>query len=73
MKLKKDLQTINRAIEVFHAAQGRYPDSLKELAEKGIIARIPREPFGGEWNYNSLTGDVNSSSHPEFGKSLSWD
>ncbi len=66
LKLKKDLQTINRAIQMFHANHGRYPDSLDELARLGIISRIPREPFGGEWNYDSHRGEVTSSSHPEI-------
>jgi hypothetical protein len=73
LKLRKDLQTINRSIEVFHAAEGRYPESLAELSQKGILARIPREPFGGEWNYDPETGKVTSSSHPEFGVSDDWD
>ncbi|MBN1550883.1 hypothetical protein JW979_05425 [bacterium] len=73
IKLRKDLQTINRSIELFHARFGRYPESLDELAQKGALARIPREAFGGEWNYNPSTGEVTSSSHPEFETSTSWD
>ncbi len=73
LKLKSELQTINRAIEHFHAMHGRYPSSLKELTEKGIMTRIPNEPFGGEWNYNPVTGEVNSGSHPEFGDMSGWD
>ncbi len=73
LKLRKDLQTINRAIQVFSAANGRYPATLDELARKGILNKIPREPFGGEWNYDPGTGRVTSSSHPEFGISTTWD
>ena len=73
LKLRKDLQTLNRAIEVFYAAHGSYPSSLDELAKLGVIARIPREAFGGEWNYDSVSGKVTSSSHPEYGTSDSWD
>jgi hypothetical protein len=67
VKLRTDLQTINRMIEVFHAEQGRYPDSLKELAEKGELSRIPRESFGGRWEYDSAFGRVTSSTHPNLG------
>lgn len=65
-KLKADLRTIQRSTEVFHAQNGRYPESLAELAQKGIIVKIPREPFGGEWLYDSSTGGVRSSSHPDI-------
>jgi hypothetical protein len=73
IKLRRDLQTINRSIEVFHGMHGRYPETLKELADKGVLARIPREAFGGEWNYDPSSGEVTSSSHPEFGISTTWD
>ena len=73
LKLRKDLQTINRSIQLFHANHGRYPESLEELAKKGIISRIPREPFGGEWNYDPMTGIVTSSSFPEYNDSFDWD
>ncbi|MBN1297402.1 type II secretion system protein GspG [bacterium] len=65
-KLQTDLRTIRRSVEVFHAQNGRYPDSLEELAARGIIHRIPREACGGEWIYDRYTGDVRSSSHPDM-------
>ena len=69
LKLQKDMQTMSRAIEVFQASNGRFPESLDELAQKGIIHKIPREPFGGEWNYDPSTGKVTSSSHPQIDSS----
>ncbi|MBN1879839.1 hypothetical protein JW823_06985 [bacterium] len=65
-KLKADLRTIQRSVQVFNAQNGRYPDSLDELARKGAIARIPREPFGGEWLYDQYSGGVKSSTHPDI-------
>jgi hypothetical protein len=64
-KLSADLRTISRAIEVFHAQNGRYPDSLDELARLGALHYIPREPFGGEWIYDRASGNVKSSVYPE--------
>ncbi len=65
-RLQTDLRTIRRSVEVFHAQHGRYPDSLDELAARGILARIPREAFGGEWLYDRYSGSVTSSSHPDL-------
>ncbi|MBN1356821.1 hypothetical protein JXA40_11215 [bacterium] len=73
LKLRKDLRTLNGALEIFHGTYGRYPVTLNELAEKGILARIPQEAFGGEWNYDSGSGMITSSSHPEYGTSMEWD
>ncbi len=64
-KLATDLRTINRALEVFHAQNGRYPDSLDELTTFGAISYIPREPFGGDWIYDRYSGTVKSSTYPE--------
>ncbi|MCD4653989.1 hypothetical protein K8T06_08635 [bacterium] len=64
LRLKSDLRTIRRSVEIFHGQEGRYPDSLDELAEKGAIHRIPKEAFGGEWIYDRFKGSVESSSRP---------
>ncbi len=66
LKLRTNLKTINQSIQVFHAANGRYPETLDELAQRGIIHKIPSEPFGGEWVYDATTGTVTSSSHPDI-------
>ncbi len=73
LKLRTDMQTLHRSIEVFHASNGRYPESLDELKQKGVLMKIPKEPFGGEWNYDPETGAITSSSHPEFVDPDAWD
>ena len=52
--LKDNLATMRRAIEDFHADQGRYPRSLEELVPK-YIRRIPRDPVTGdaEWRFTT--------------------
>ncbi len=73
LKLRTDMQTLHRSLEVFHASNGRYPESLDELKQKGVLMKIPKEPFGGEWNYDPETGVITSSSHPEFTDPDAWD
>lgn len=73
LKLRSDMQTIHRSIELFYASNGRYPESLDELKQKGVISKIPKEPFGGEWNYDPQTGSIISSSHPEYTDPDAWD
>jgi hypothetical protein len=54
---------LEREIRAFHDAEGRYPDSLEELAEvRGV--RIPAVPLRGRWAYDPDTGAVTA----EFGQ-----
>ncbi len=34
---RENLRSINKAIKTFHAGNGRYPESLEELAEKMML------------------------------------
>lgn len=63
-RLQRDLQTMERALMHFNVRYGRYPENLKELTEKGVLTRIPKEPFGGEWQYDADSGEIRSSTHP---------
>jgi len=65
-KLLADLGTITRSIQIFSAEKGRYPKTLNELSESGYLSKVPAEPFGGKWLYDSQTGKVKSSSHPNI-------
>lgn len=42
----------------------KYPSSLKELVELGILNKIPKDPFGREYKYDSKTGKVSSQGLP---------
>lgn len=45
--LREDLYNFNSVIDQFHADQGKYPDSIAELKEKGYMRDIPKDPFTG--------------------------
>ncbi len=65
-KLKSDLRLLRAAINSFMALNGRYPNSMKEIEQKGIVSKIPREAFGGVWEYDPSSGQIKSSTHPEL-------
>jgi general secretion pathway protein G len=46
--LREDLYTIISSIDQFYSDQGRYPESLQELTDKGYIRAIPKDPFTGK-------------------------
>ncbi|HEX2770067.1 MAG TPA: prepilin-type N-terminal cleavage/methylation domain-containing protein [Geobacteraceae bacterium] len=43
--LRETLYNIRNTIDQFYADQGKYPDSLQELAEKKYLHDIPADPF----------------------------
>jgi general secretion pathway protein G len=43
--LKETLYNFRDTIEHFNADQGKYPDSLQELADKKYLRDIPADPF----------------------------
>jgi hypothetical protein len=48
---------LGEAIRAFHQTEGRWPDSLDELVEHGLMTRIPRHPYEGrDWHYEPATG-----------------
>lgn len=65
-RLQQNLKLIRDAIQVFSGNHGRYPSSLQELADKGIIDTIPPDPFGGSYFYDPDKGQVKSTSKPKL-------
>jgi general secretion pathway protein G len=45
--LKENLFILRDVIDQFFADNGKYPSSLSDLAEKGYIRRIPKDPITG--------------------------
>jgi general secretion pathway protein G len=43
--LRETLYTFRTTIDQFYADQGKYPDSLQEMAEKKYMPSIPVDPF----------------------------
>ena len=49
---------IQKAIDMFHLQQGRYPESLAELQKEGFLSQIPEAPVGKKFSYDAATGKV---------------
>jgi general secretion pathway protein G len=43
--LREDLYNFRNTIDQFYADQGKYPDTLNDLKEKGYMREIPKDPF----------------------------
>ncbi len=37
------------------------PARLEQLVQAGLLRELPREPFGGQYQYNADSGEVRSS------------
>ena len=57
------LSSLREEIANFKNREKRYPHSLNELFDTTF--ETP-EPYGGIWEYNSDTGDVRASTHPQL-------
>jgi len=48
----RDMAVLQKAAEVFHQRNDRYPSDLEELLSAGLIKELPADPYGQgyEWN-----------------------
>ena len=53
-----DLASVNRAIQMFQASEGRNPVDLNELVTGQYIPRLPDPPTGMKFSYDSATAQV---------------
>ncbi|WP_447979514.1 tetratricopeptide repeat protein [Candidatus Nitrospira bockiana] len=63
--IERDIRQLESAVAQYRERHGAYPNLPQDLIRSGILARIPEEPFGGEYRVDSKTGAVTSSSHPK--------
>lgn len=62
--LHEALYNFSNTIDQFYADQGKYPDSIIELKEKGYMREIPKDPFTGSnttWEPVDLPPQISSS------------
>lgn len=58
--LQRDFRLLDDAVARFREARARPPARLEELVSAGLLAELPREPFGGRY-YLDADGSVHSS------------
>lgn len=49
------LDLLDNAVFQYKEKIGEYPETIDELLNSGVIGKIPVEPFGGKYKYNSTT------------------
>lgn len=57
-KASNEVMYLSNKINLFKRQEGRYPSSLNELAEKGIVDQLPQAPAGTQFVYDPATGKV---------------
>lgn len=62
---EKDLHFLKDSIRRYQAKYGRVPSKLEDLMLRGVIQQLPLDPLGGQYQIDSLTGVVSSSSKRE--------
>jgi len=64
LKIQVDTEDLREAVGAFSARSGRNPASLDDLVRAGLIDRVPKDPEGGAYLYNRVTGQVRSTTRP---------
>lgn len=62
--LREALYNFRNIIDQFRADQGKYPDRIEELKEKGYMRELPKDPFTGStttWVAVEPPPDISSS------------
>lgn len=49
VRVRQDIKNLTKARDIYKEKAGRYPVTLGELVEDGIIPSLPKEPFGGRY------------------------
>ncbi len=53
-----DTASVQKAIQMFGASEGRNPRDLQELVSEGYLQRLPDLPVGMGYEYDAATGQV---------------
>jgi len=59
--VERDLQILEQALSQYQSIHSHLADRLELLVGPGLLSELPREPFGGQYLYDSSTGRVRSS------------
>jgi hypothetical protein len=53
-----DTASLNQAVQLFNAQEGRFPTDLSELVTKQYLGKLPDAPAGMKLNYDATQGKV---------------
>ncbi len=57
-ELELKVRFLNQRINAYKIAKGRAPDDLTDLVKDGFLKAIPPNPFGDEYVYDKIKGEV---------------
>ena len=57
-KLTINLTSVQQAINLHHAAEGSYPETLAQLVQEGYLASVPAAPAGQKLVYDATNGTI---------------
>jgi hypothetical protein len=61
-QLAADLDRLDDAAAAYRTRTGRAPQAPHALVEAGLLAAVPSDPFGGQYEFDPATGAARSSS-----------
>ena len=53
-----DVTSLQSAIQLFNANEGRFPKDLNELVTSRTLGQVPTPPRGKKFDYNAATGEI---------------
>lgn len=67
--LKEDLFNLRNVLDQFYADNGKYPDTISQLVDKGYMRAIPIDPFtnAADWKEEPYTGGEGESTEETGG------
>jgi len=60
VKSERDIHMMNEAVRTFRERFGRYPRSLNQLVDVGLLTSLPKDLDGNDYLYNPETGEIHS-------------
>jgi tetratricopeptide (TPR) repeat protein len=69
LRVRADVEDLERAVARFHNDNGRRPRSLEELVSASYIRYLPSDPAGEPYRYDPATGRISSSAGRVLGAS----
>jgi hypothetical protein len=60
--ISRDKRILEKAVAVFEKQHHRKPEALSEMVDKGVLNRLPKEPYGGHYLMDPATGEIKTSS-----------
>jgi len=63
--VERDLILLEQTISRYRNRFREFPDTLGGLVEKGLISKVPLDPFGGGYEFDSVSGAVMSTTRPD--------